>query len=246
MNIFWSLVLGAVQGLTEFLPVSSSGHLVLVQQLVPSFNQPGVLYDVVLHMGTLLAVVIVYWKKIIKIDLKFVKLLIIGTLPAVFVGLIFQDIVESAFSSLVVVGLALLVTGILNIKVDRFTPNKKTITPRNSLLVGLAQGVAIIPGISRSGSTIFAGVKAGITREKAVEFSFILSIPAVMGAGVLQIIKHGFVSVINLPFYFSGFVSAMLFGILAIKLVLKLLKSNKFSFFGYYCITVGIITLLTQ
>ena len=145
MNIFTSIILGVVQGLTEFLPVSSSGHLVVAQALIPGFSQPGVLFDVVLHLGTTLAVVIFYYKKIVKIlskNWKYIWLLIIGTIPAGLFGILLGDALEKSFSDLKAIGVQFLITGVICILIDKFSGQKETISVKNSLLIGVAQAIA--------------------------------------------------------------------------------------------------------
>ena len=244
MNIFWAFILGTLQGLTEFFPVSSSGHLVIAQALIPNFTQPGVLFDVVLHGGTLFAILIYFRKRIVKISKDDLRLLVIGTIPAVLVGLFFRSEVESLFSDTKVVGMALLVTGIFNYYTDKAKSNKKKNTPSNALVIGLYQAFAIIPGISRSGSTIHAGTKAGLSRKKAAEFSFLLSVPAVLGANVLQFMSYSSTPNINPLLFATGFLSALVFGYLAILWVMKLLEMKQFRIFAYYCFTLGVIVLL--
>ena len=167
MNLFSSVFLGILQGLTEFLPVSSSGHLVLVQHLIPGFSQPGVLFDVVLHLGTFFSIVIYFRKAILKISRRYFFLIAVGTVPAVFFGLLFQSAIEDLFRSVQVVGFALLITAMMNYLTDRETKRGKKIPLKTAGIVGLAQAFALIPGISRSGSTIFVGTRLGITKKKA-------------------------------------------------------------------------------
>ena len=159
MNIIWSVVLGIIQGLTEFLPVSSSGHLVIAQHFIPGFSQPGVMYDVILHLATLLAILYFFRKKIFKLGLKYYQLLLVGTIPAAVLGFLFQSQLEKMFGNFKMVGVELVITGILNLLVDKVETRKTNISNTNSLLIGISQAVAIIPGISRSGATIFTGVK---------------------------------------------------------------------------------------
>jgi len=193
MNFLFAAFLGIIQGLTEFLPVSSSGHLVIAQKLIPSFTQPGILFDVILHFGTLFSVLFFFRKKLLSyLNIKYLTILALGTLPAVVVRLLFKSQIETLFHSVRVVGFALLLTGTMNLLTDKIKSKDQRLTTKNSFLVGLAQAVAIIPGISRSGSTIFAGVAKGIDKKKAAEFSFILSIPAILGANILEIFSHGF------------------------------------------------------
>lgn len=244
MNIFVSIFLGIVQGLTEFLPVSSSGHLVIAQSLFTDFHQPGVLYDVVLHAGTLFAVLIYFRKKIFKLSAKYISFIILGTIPAIVIGLLFDDYLESSFGSIFWVGIQLIITGILNWFIDKAKSLDKPIDYKKSLWIGIWQAIAIIPGISRSGSTIFAGVTSGISREKAAEFSFLLSIPAITGAIVLQVFKYGGSDSINIPFYFIGFLVSFVVGFFSIGVLLNFLYHKHFKYFAVYSIILGVILII--
>jgi len=244
MNIFSAVVLGIVQGLTEFLPVSSSGHLVIFQKLIPGFSQPGILFDVILHFGTLAAVFYFFRKKIISLSRKYVLFLVIGTVPAVIAGVLFRKQFELMFSNPRFLGYELLVTGLLNFLVDLPVKKKVNLNIKNSLLIGVAQGVAIIPGISRSGATIFTGVRLGIDRQKIAEYSFILSIPAILGANLLEIISYGSNGIGgSLLYYIVGFIVSFIVGIASIDIVMKLLMKNKFKIFGYYTVLVGLLVI---
>jgi len=244
MNVLSSIFLGVIQGLTEFIPVSSSGHLVIAQSLIPNFYQPGILFDVVLHFGTLFAVVYFFRKTLLSINFKYLLLLFIGTLPAVFAGLFFRSQLEASFSAVKWVGIELIITGILNYFVDRTPERNNNITNSNSFLIGIAQAIAIIPGISRSGSTIFTAVKLGIEKKRAAEFSFLLSIPAILGANVLEILTHRGGEGISFGAYFGGFLSAFIVGYLSIRVVMKFLLEKKFKIFAYYCFAIGIVAAL--
>ena len=244
MDIFSAALMGLVQGLTEFLPVSSSGHLVLAQKIIPGFDQPGIAFEVILHAGTLLAILFYFRSSIFSLSRRFVSLLILGTIPAVIIGFLFQDMLEGFFDSVAIVGFALLITGIINIITDKNTGKNKNISTSHSLLIGLAQAIAIIPGISRSGSTIFAATSLGISKEEAAKFSFLLSVPAVIGANVLELISPTGTGSFDFSIYFSGFLAAALSGYFAIGLVFKILTNNKFNYFGVYCLLLGLFTLL--
>lgn len=244
MDLFSTIVLGAVQGLTEFLPISSSGHLVLVGKILPSLKEPGILFEVFLHAGTMLAILIYFRKKILRLTKNYLTLIIIGSIPAFLVGFLFQSFVEGLFESTAVVGFALLLTAGLNYLTDQTQGDKKQISFSDSLFIGIFQAIAIVPGISRSGSTIFAGVKRKIDKKSAAEFSFLLSIPAVVGANALQFLKNGLNGSIDFVLYFVGFISSFLVGYLAIFLVIKLLTKAKFRYFAIYCLIVGLIALL--
>ncbi|MGB9637627.1 MAG: undecaprenyl-diphosphate phosphatase [Microgenomates group bacterium] len=244
MNILNSLFLGAVQGLTEFLPVSSSAHLVILQKLIPSFSQPGVLFDTVLHLGTLFAVLFYFRKELFAISFSYLKYIIIGTIPAVLVGFLFSDFLESLFSNIKLVGLALFLTAIFNFLSDKMSDVRGSLNLKKSFLIGVFQALAITPGISRSGSTIFGGILTGVKKEDAAKFSFLLSVPAIIGALSLQVYKYGANLEANYSFYFFGFLSSFVFGFLSIKLVFRFLLSSRFKIFGYYCLILGFLALL--
>ena len=243
MNIVWAVVLGALQGLTEFLPISSSGHLVLVQSLIPGFSQPGVLFDVTLHFGTLLAVLFFFRKKIMKLSRKYVFYIAIATIPAVIFGFILRDTVKLLFLSIPIVGLALVFTGLVNFLIDKSKDGEEKLNLKKSIFIGIAQAFSIIPGISRSGFTIFSGVKSGLSSKDAAEFSFLLSVPAVLGANLLEIVLN-IGQKIEYGSYFAGFFTAFIFGVFAIRIVLKFLEEKKFKVFAFYCLVLGVLTLL--
>lgn len=247
MDVPQAIFLGVLQGLTEFLPVSSSGHLVIAQGFLPNFSQPGVLFDVTLHMGTLFAVLWYFRAQIIKLSREMLLLLVIGTVPAGLVGIVFADFLEGLFSSPRLVGVALLATGAMNWMVDRqkaIGNRQKAIGWRDALAIGVFQAVAIIPGISRSGSTIFAGVFQGIKKEDAALFSFLLSVPAVLGAMALQILSHGPENKINIPLYFIGATVAFVVGYLSIGILMQFLIKRRFRIFAIYSLIVGAGTIL--
>lgn len=243
MNILTSVILGIIQGITEFLPVSSSAHLVIFQKLL-NFEQPGVLFDVILHAGTLLAVLIYFRKRLFSLTPRMLILLFVGTIPAAVIGFLFQDQLEASFGDVKMVGVQLLITGVLCFLIDKATARRETMSVFDSFLIGFAQAAAIIPGISRSGSTIFAGVYRGLDKAAVAEFSFLLSIPAIAGAIVLQVIKYRSED-INIGSYGLGFIMAFVFGVLSIKILLDLLKSKQFKYFGLYCLIVGALVIIT-
>ena len=274
MEILKTFLLGIIQGLTEFLPISSSGHLTIFQEI---FGMGGmedkVLLDVLLHIGTLVSVFLVFWKdiKLLFLELfrlirdifhgkanlknpyrRMIVMLIVATLPLI-VAVIFKDQVEEFFHNLTLVGFALIVTGFVMFISDRLPRGKLTSRNapyRSSLLVGIAQMIAIVPGISRSGSTITAGLAVGYTRKFAAKFSFLMSIIAIMGAAVVQVPDA--VSMINttswyeLTGYLLGMVGAAVSGIFAIKFLVNLINKGKFHIFAYYCWAVGLAVLLYQ
>lgn len=244
MNVLNAIVLGVIQGLTEFLPVSSSAHLAIFQSLIPGFSQPGLLFDVLIHMGTTLAVVIYFRKKILSITARELILLVIATIPAVLFGFLFRDILENSFTDIKAVGIQLVITGVLNFLVITAITKAKKIDVLDSLLMGVAQAVAIVPGISRSGATIFAGVRLGIDKKRAAEFSFLMSVPAIIGANVLEIFTHrdslGAVD----GAYLAGFIAAFVVGFATIGFLLKIVTERRFAVFAVYCIVLGLFTAL--
>ena len=247
MNILTAVLLGIVQGFTEFLPVSSSGHLVLFQKIF-GVGGPMLSFDIMLHLGSLVAVFIVFWKDILEILKKpfqnITYMLIAATIPAVIVGVLFNKQIEALFGGGIFLAIAFIITGFLLIYSDRITntvKNDKDITFKDAVIIGCVQAIAIAPGISRSGSTITAGLHQKLTREAAARFSFLLSIPAILGAAAMtakDILSGpggaaGFLSAGTLPLVF-GFVASMLSGYLSIRFMLDLIKKCKLGYFGYY------------
>jgi undecaprenyl-diphosphatase len=266
MSIFQAIVLGIVQGLTEFLPVSSSAHLVLVPYFM-NWGEPDVIFDVGLHLGTLVAVVGYFWKDIIKLFTAFIRsltnrnfranpdtrlawLIIIATIPAGLLGFLFQSKFEALFGKPHLVGWFLLVTAILLISSEYF--NKRFIMPAQEvtffrgLVIGFAQAIAIAPGISRSGATIAVGLFTGLNRETAARFSFLLSIPIILGAGLVKLkdLIHLQVSGYYLTILIIGFLTAEISGYFAIKYFLRYVQKNSLYVFAIYCIFIWLIVLL--
>lgn len=245
--IFW----GVIQGLTEFLPVSSSGHLVLIPAL---FDRPGpdLATNAMLHLGTL-AAVLVYYRSDIARMAKFDKparrlitLLLIGTVPAVVLGLLFEDKVEELISEPRKVAFMLIVTGIILLATTLLRLGDRQMTdvqPRDSLLIGLAQAMALIPGISRSGMTISAGLARGLKRTEAARFAFLLGIPVIAGAGLLQMVDALRLGEPIPSAVWVGMVVAGLSGYAAIAILLRLLTRVGLAPFGLYCITFGAIAM---
>ena len=266
MEILDSLILGALQGITEFLPVSSSGHLVLVEHFLGL--EVGALksFDVVVHMGTLLAIVIYFWRDLLGIliglknlvlgkakkedpYLKLLLFMIIGTVPAVIVGMTLEDKIDMTFRSVSSVGMAMLVVAILFVAAENFYKHgKKHDTVDKwwqALTIGLAQSVALIPGISRSGITIATGLFSGIKRDAAARFSFLLGIPAMLGAGIWTLMKGTESSILSFDsFLLVGFASSFIFGLLSISLLMKFLKKHSLAVFAFYLAILGASVLL--
>lgn len=272
MTYLMSVVLGFVQGVAEFLPISSSGHLSLLQTWF-GLEEPDNLFNVLLHFATLIAVCVVYWRDIVDMITEFfrgvgslflrkgnsgpvpparrlVMMVILGTLPLLLV-LPIEDKVESLGASNIFVGIALLFTGAILFVSDRMArgrKNARTATVTDALLVGCAQAVAVIPGLSRSGCTISAGMALGFDRTFAVRYSFLLSLPAVLGATllkVLDVVKDG-IDTALLPIYLVGMVVAGVVGYFSIRLVNLLAQKNKFGKFAYYCWAIGLVAIVLE
>ena len=247
MDLLDALILGILQGLTEFLPVSSSGHLVLGQKLL-GINVPGNAFEVILHIGTLMSILVVFWPDIHRLlnEIKdahvktYIFTLVLGTTPAIIVGLSLKGQFALMFDNAHSVALALIVTGIILIFSKWFLNKKSDLTLVKGFCIGLAQALAIIPGISRSGATICAGLMMGLSSEEAARFSFLLAIPAIAGAGLLTAIDIDKIS-IGMDVMAVGLLSSFLVGLVALKWLLNLLKTGKFYWFGVYCLLLGII-----
>jgi undecaprenyl-diphosphatase len=251
MPIYQAIILGLIQGITEWLPISSSGHLVIVQNWF-KISQPLPL-DLMLHFGTALVVIFIFRKiiwQLLKIlftwqihdpKFKLIIYIILASIPTALIGLIFKDLIESLFSNVLMVGIALILTGSL-LFLTRKTGDKK-LTPAKSILIGLAQGIAIIPGISRSGSTIGTGLILGVDRKTATTFSFLIFLPAILGASILEI--NHLAQADWLPILIAT-LTAMLVSYLVINWLLKLIQHNKFWYFSFYCWFVGLIIVLVN
>ena len=274
MDIWSAIFLGIVQGLAEFLPISSSGHLSVLQNLfhMNSLEEGHLFFDVLLHLGTLVSIFICYWSDIKAIvrevfivlrggrtvtgerisgplpAARLFLMLVIATLPLVLIVPI-NGLIEELYYQSWFIGVAFMLTGCLLFVSDKMTPGHKTeknMRIRDALIIGCCQCVATIPGLSRSGTTITAGIATGLDRGFAMRFSFLLSIPAVLGANVLSIvdaIREGFDASL-LPIYLVGMLAAVSSGIGAILLMKLISRKSKFGFFTYYCWAAGIITLV--
>ena len=271
LKLWMAIVLGIVQGVAEFLPISSSGHLSLLQYFF-RLEEPDGLYNILLHFATLVAVCVVYRQDIADMVTEFFRwiadmisgareagrppearrmilLLIVGTLP-LFLVLPLDDFVEGLGGSPVFVSLMLIVTGCILFLSDRYgggRKNGRSATVTDVALVGLAQGLATIPGLSRSGTTISAGMALGFNRNFAVRFSFLLSLPAVLGATLLKVVKvvkAGVFELELLPIYLTGMIVAGVVGYFSISLVKLLASKGRFGSFAYYCWIVGAVSLI--
>ncbi len=273
MTTLEAIILGIIQGLTEFLPVSSSGHLVLFQKLF-GLKQAELFFDVGVHLGTLVAVIIVFRREVKKIiaalvqlvssaglketilqrvesdsQLKMALLIVIGSIPTAILGFLFAGIADRLFASGLITGLMLIVTGLLlwftrRTRANFDQPRSDRLTPKNAFIIGIVQGLAIIPGISRSGSTISVGMLLGIDREMAARYSFLLSIPAIIGAGLLSL-KDG-LSQTDLPIRATllGAFTAALVGYAALNSLLQIVKKGRLHIFAPYCWAVGAAAII--
>lgn len=246
MTITKALLLGLIQGLTEFLPVSSSGHLVITQHLL-GINQPPIMFDVFVHTGTLIAIILIFQKEIRAINKSFFKAILIGSIPTAIIGLILNNISEILFSSVKLIGVSLLVTSavLISTKFLKLKENNEKINTRTALTIGIAQGIAVIPGISRSGITITSGLWMGLNSKTAIVYSFLLSIPAIIGAQMLQFSNSIDVSkIMSLP-YISGFLTAAISGWFSLKILKTLAERSKLHFFAFYTLTLAMLLLFS-
>ncbi len=271
MSYLTAIVMGLIQGIAEFLPISSSGHLAIFQNFfgMSDIEHDYMLFDVLLHLGTLIAVFVAYWGDIVTLVKEFftmvhlrrlpagqhpdyparrmIVMLIVATLP-LFLVLPVKDHVESLYSNTFFVGFALIVTGLMLFFSDRMrrgTKTERNATMLDAIIVGFGQALAVVPGISRSGTTIAVGMVRKFDREYAVRFSFLLSIPAVLGANILSLadaLKSG-TDWSLLPMYLVGVVVAAVSGYLAIRLLRYIAKKGSFGWFSYYCWGAGLVTL---
>ena len=271
MDLFQAIILGTVQGLTEFLPVSSSGHLVIFQHIF-GLKDPELFFDISVHVGTLVAIIIFFRGEIKSIiaslinltvlafkrkvsfrdiykdkHAKLAILIVIGSVPTAVIGLLFNRIADKLFSSVVIVGFMLIITGLILWGTRWVKNDSKTIADfslKNALFIGFIQGMAIIPGISRSGSTIAAALFSGINRETAARYSFLLSIPAIAGASAISMNNLSGQTLIPLKITLIGALTSCIVGYGALKLLIKIVKHGHLYMFAPYCWIIGILALI--
>ena len=274
MTISSAIILGIVQGVAEFLPISSSGHLAVLQNLFDlSAGEDHLFFDVLLHLGTLISICVCYWGDIVAMvrevfivlrggrradgtpvqghlgAARLFLMIVVGTLP-LFLVLPINDKVEELYYITPFIGAALLLTGCVLFVSDKMAPGTRTernMRFRDALTIGLCQCVATIPGLSRSGATITAGIATGLDRTFAMKYSFLLSLPAVLGANLLSFIKaigEESIEASLIPAYLLGMLAAMLSGIAAISLMKLIAKKSKFGWFAYYCWGAGLLTII--
>ena len=272
MTYFEAVILGLVQGLAEFLPISSSGHLALLQQWFGIDENKVLLFAVLLHVGTLISVFIVYWKDIWELivelcltikDLctgkglrleerpvrKLGVMIIVATIPTAIIGLLFNDLFDKLYTSVLPIGVGLIITGFLLILAERTGNSNRGIEKmnfRNALFIGTVQGIAICPGISRSGSTLFGSLICNLDRKFAVKFVFLISIPSILGSAVMEApdaIKAG-IDMAQLGPVLVGMAVAAVSGLVAIKTMIKIVSDKKLSYFSYYVWALGAAVVL--
>ena len=282
MSLWKAILLGLIQGITEFLPVSSSGHLAIFQYIFKVNTDTGMLFEVMLHLGTLISVCIVFWKDIrklfiegihvlvdafvnLKIKLtksdekyrrivtnayrKFVLLILATSVPTALIGLILNNVMEAATNSLLVPGICLIINAIILLVVGSLPGGKKKVKKtsyKEAAVIGVAQGLAVMPGISRSGSTISACLGLGFDRSFAVKYSFIASLPAIIGANLLELrhLGEAVSSGGEILYYVVGMIVAGIAGYICIRIMMRVVSEKKFSYFAYYCAIVGVISLI--
>ena len=271
MGYFQAVILGLVQGLAEFLPISSSGHLALLQNIFGVESDQVLLFTVLLHVGTLVSVFVIYWKDIkellvelcvtirdlctgkgLQLDQRPVRklgiMIIVATIPTALIGLFFQDLFNQMYLSLPAIGAGFLITGFLMFAAERMGSASKDIKKmnfRNAIFIGLLQGIAIWPGISRSGSTLVGGLTTGLKREFAVKFAFLISIPSILGSVILEApdaIREGIDPSFIGPVA-AGVVVAAISGFIAIKTMIRIVSNKKLSYFSYYVWILGLCTI---
>lgn len=264
MDIFQAIILGIIQGITEWLPISSSGHLAITQHFF-GLELP-IAFDVLLHLGSLIVVIIFFWREIKNLiigiinlqkeSLKLLSFIILATIPIVFFGYFFGDVIENAFQNLFMVGAGLLFTSLLlflsrynfsgMINKNKSISKSKNVKHQklkwhNVLIIGIFQAIALFPGVSRSGSTISSGLMQGIKREDVARFSFIIFIPAMLGALILE--YRNITLVENTLALIIGTIVSTIVGYFALKLLMFIIKKNKFSWFSLYCLIAGLIII---
>jgi len=268
MDVLQAFLLGIFQGITEFLPISSSGHLVLARELLESPVMQGITFEVVVHFGTLCSILVYYAPEIRRIldslfgvirrpasfrkayredkNFKLVLFILWSMIPALIIGLLFEDAIEARMMNSTSVGIMLIVTGVLLFLTHWLSSENKSLGWGNTFGVGLAQAMAILPGISRSGSTISAGLYMGIPRERIADFSFLMVIPVIAGAMILKIVEMAQtgIEVGAIWILIAGFLSAFVSGYYALKYLIRILQKGGLHWFALYCWAVALVALL--
>ncbi|MBC9797474.1 undecaprenyl-diphosphate phosphatase [Sinomicrobium weinanense] len=259
MDIIDTIILGIIQGLTEFLPVSSSGHLELGKAILGdnSIPEESLLFTIILHFATALSTIVVFRKEVMEIlkglfqfrwndETRFSLKIIVSMIPAVFVGLFFEEQLEQLFGeNIQLVGFMLLITALLLFLADRAKDTSKNVTYNNAFIIGVSQAIAMLPGISRSGSTISTSVLLGIDKNRAARFSFLMVVPLIFGSIAKEAIS-GKISYDSQQFtpLAIGFVAAFISGLLACTWMIKLVRNSKLTYFAVYCLIVGAVAIV--
>ena len=258
MSIWEAILMGIVQGLTEFLPVSSSGHLEIASVIFGIQGEENLAFTTVVHGGTVLSTIVVFWKTLGKLlrgffkfkaspELLFCVNLLISALPILFVGMMFKDQVESLFTgNLLLVGCMLLVTALLLTFSQKAKPGNRPVTMKDAFLIGIAQAIAVLPGLSRSGSTISTGLLLGVKRSEVASFSFLMALIPIIGANLLELFGGGFgqaAASVGTASLVAGFLTSFLIGTLACRLMINLVKKGNLIWFAVYCALVGLIAI---
>lgn len=258
MTFFEAIILGIVQGLTEFLPVSSSGHLELTKAIVGDNSVPeeSLMLTVLLHAATALSTIVIFRKDIKELltglfrfknneEFKYSLKIVLSMIPAAAVGVLFEEEIEQLFGGqILLVGLMLLVTGTLLFLADRAKNTLKDVSTKNALLIGVAQAIAILPGISRSGATISTSVLLGIDRQKAARFSFLMVVPLILGKMAKDLLSGDLAnSEADTLVLLAGFIAAFVSGLVACQWMINLVKRSQLKYFSYYCYVVGIAAI---
>lgn len=251
LSIFDAIILGLIQGVSEWLPISSSGHLIIAQKLL-GVNVP-ILFDAALHLGSVIVIVVVYWKEIVKIlrslknfnrnseEGKTILFIIGGSIPTGLIGFIFLGYLESAFSNLLVAGATFVATGV-PLYLTKYSKHNREMSYTDSVLIGVAQGIAILPGASRSGWTISTGLLRNVKWEIAARYSFLLAIPAILGANLLELKDAAIFQADLLPLTIAVAVTVVV-GYATLRTLLKIIARGRFHLFSYYCWAIGITIL---
>ncbi len=257
MDTLQAILLGIVQGITEFLPVSSSGHLQLAKELLGVELENNITFDVTLHAATVLSTIVVLWRELWQLlrgvfsksfndEQRYILNVVVSMIPAGVVGVLFADQIEALFSSLWFVGLMLLLTAALLTFAYYAKPRQRSeITTRDAFIIGLAQAAATMPGLSRSGSTIATGLLLGCEKSKVANFSFIMVIPVILGKMLLDILSGEMAAMsVETGVLISGFVAAFVSGALACKFMIEIVKRGKLIWFALYCAVVGLVAII--
>ena len=272
MSYLQAVILGLIQGLTEFLPVSSSGHLALLQHFFGINGDDVLLFTVLLHVGTLISVFFMYWKDIwelikelfmtigdiftgkgLRLDERPIRklgvLIITASIPTAIIGFAFNDFFEGLYSNILFIGIGFMITGTMLFLSERFGSNSRDLDKmnlRNAVFIGILQGIAIYPGISRSGSTIVGGLTTGLKRELAVRFAFLISVPAIMGSALLEgkdALQEGIDMSVLGPVV-AGMAVAAVSGVIAIKAMIKVVSDRKLKYFSFYVWVLGTAVII--